>query len=56
MPPPSIAHAADAIEITSTARASRTSSANEHRVAFIMFGVTVAVCGGFIAMILAEVL
>lgn len=56
MPPPSIASTADNIEIASTARVIRPSTADEHRVAVIMFGVTIAVCAGFIALIVAEVL
>lgn len=57
MPPPSITATADDIALSSTASArSRPSAACEHRVAFIMFGVTLAVCAGFIAMIVAEVL
>lgn len=55
-PPPSISATADAVEFSVTAPVSDSEGVNEHRVAFIMFGVTIAVCAGFIAMIVAEVL
>ncbi|MBX7208303.1 MAG: hypothetical protein K1X78_08345 [Verrucomicrobiaceae bacterium] len=57
MPQPSIAQSAGSAEATAAMPVSHTAAgANEHRVAFIMFGVTVVVCAAFIAMIVTEVL
>lgn len=48
--------AQSASDIRESAAVSSASQASyEHRVAAIMFGVTIAVCAGFIALIVAEI-